>query len=129
MCEHGSACNSSPSNQALRYLLKNAQRSQLTLFVADQYPGNVNGKQMLFLNQATQTFDGAEKLARLTDAVVFYVELSKRNQCGWNIRFSLLTDTIHTLEHGEVTQCFNHQLEQTIKKNPSLWLWSHKRWK
>ncbi|MEH6308747.1 lysophospholipid acyltransferase family protein [Olivibacter sp. CPCC 100613] len=118
-----------PSHQALRYLLKNKMESQLTLFIADQFPGESNGEPVLFLNQTTQMFDGAEKLAKVTDAVVFYVELSRRSRHGWNVRFSLITDTIHALKQGEVTQGFNLRLQQTIEKDPSFWLWSHRRWK
>ena len=30
---------------------------------------------------------------------------------------------------GEITEMFAHRLEQTIRKEPAYWLWSHKRWK
>lgn len=118
-----------PAHEAVRYLLNSSGESQLTLFIADQFPGRENGEQVQFLNQSTRMFDGAEKLAKRTDAVVFYVELKRRNNYGWSVHFSLITDVINTWQKGEVTQHFNTRLQQTIEKDPSYWLWSHKRWK
>lgn len=30
---------------------------------------------------------------------------------------------------GEITEMFADYLEQTIRREPAYWLWSHKRWK
>ena len=30
---------------------------------------------------------------------------------------------------GEITEMFADYLEQTIRREPADWLWSHKRWK
>ncbi|MEO5107580.1 acetyltransferase, partial [Bacteroides ovatus] len=32
-------------------------------------------------------------------------------------------------KEGEITEMFAHRLEQTIRREPAYWLWSHKRWK
>jgi Kdo2-lipid IVA lauroyltransferase/acyltransferase len=30
---------------------------------------------------------------------------------------------------GEITETFNKRLEKEILRDPTIWLWSHKRWK
>lgn len=118
-----------PAQKAPRQLMKAKDCRVLNLFIADQYPGYNNGYRMKFLNQPTSLFDGAEKLARTTDAVVFYVELERTSGNGWNVIFSLITDKARETPMGEITRCFGERLQQTIRKAPMYWLWSHRRWK
>ena len=33
------------------------------------------------------------------------------------------------LPEGELTIKYAHYLEDVIRRNPSMWLWSHRRWK
>lgn len=40
-----------------------------------------------------------------------------------------MTETPKETREGEITEMFAHRLEQTIRKEPAYWLWSHKRWK
>lgn len=114
---------------ALRYLLKHRKEAQLSLFIADQYPGRGNGREVDFLHQSTNMFDGPEKLSRATDAVVLYVELQRKEKNKWLVRFSLITEAASNCAIGEITQRFNDRLQHTIQENPVHWLWSHKRWK
>ncbi len=40
-----------------------------------------------------------------------------------------MTETPKETREGEITEMFAHKLEQTIRREPAYWLWSHKRWK
>ena len=40
-----------------------------------------------------------------------------------------MTETPKNTAEGEITEMFAHRLEQTIRREPAYWLWSHKRWK
>jgi len=118
-----------PSKKAVRQLVKAKDEVALNLFIADQFPGSDNGCRVDFLNQPTTLFDGAEKLAKTIDAVVFYVELERKPDDGWNVHFSLITDNAQETMPGQITQRFAAHLQQTIRKAPAYWLWSHRRWK
>ncbi|MFC3199983.1 lysophospholipid acyltransferase family protein [Parapedobacter deserti] len=118
-----------PAENALKQLMQLNDRSTLSLFIADQFPGNDRGYRMEFMNQPARLFDGAEKLARRIDAVVFYVALEKNPLVGWDVTFSVISDNAKDAEPGEITRCFGERLQQTIRKMPAYWLWSHRRWK
>ena len=40
-----------------------------------------------------------------------------------------MTETPKETREGEITEMFANYLEQTIRREPAYWLWSHKRWK
>ena len=46
------------------------------------------------------------------------------------LRVSIFTsETPKDTAEGEITEMFARYLEQTIRREPAYWLWSHKRWK
>jgi len=118
-----------PAEKAVRQLMKAKDDASLNLFIADQFPGRNRGLPMELLNQPTALFDGAEKLAKAIDAVVFYIELERNGEAGWDVHFSLITDKPNETAKGEITRCFGERLQETIRKEPAYWLWSHRRWK
>ncbi|MBB6501991.1 lysophospholipid acyltransferase family protein [Pedobacter cryoconitis] len=117
------------SNQALRYLLKQKDQPQLSIFLADQFPGDTEQVKFDFLHQSTSMFNGAEKLAKATNAVVVYLELKRKPDNCWEIGFSLITESPKETSNQEITKIFAGKLQQTIKGDPTYWLWSHRRWK
>lgn len=118
-----------PAGRAVRQLMGAKRGASLNLFIADQFPGRAKGHRMELLHQPTTLFDGAEKLAKAIDAVVLYVELEKNSDNGWNVHFSVITDRPNEMAEGQITESFGRRLQQTIRKQPAYWLWSHKRWK
>ena len=82
-----------------------------------------------FLNQDTVFMDGAERIAKMMDFPVFYCELRKERRGYCRVDFDLVTDRPKETADGEITEIFARRLEQTIRKEPAYWLWSHKRWK
>ncbi|MBK1441315.1 lysophospholipid acyltransferase family protein [Parapedobacter sp. ISTM3] len=118
-----------PAEKAARLLMKAEGEAALSLFIADQFPGWHKGHPMELLHQPTTLFAGAEKLAKAIDAVVFYAELQRDGSNGWNVHFSLITDQARETMDGQITRCFGERLQETIRRAPAYWLWSHKRWK
>lgn len=118
-----------PANQALRYLLKHKGRPQMSIFIADQFPGINEDTKFDFLHQSTNMFTGAEKLSIATDAVVVYLDMKRKPDDCWEINFSLITDTARETRDQQITRSFADKLQATIKAQPAYWLWSHKRWK
>ena len=82
-----------------------------------------------FLHQYTVFMDGAERIAKMMDFPVFYCELQRISRGHCRVRFDLLTDTPKQTAEGEITELFARRLEQTIRRDPPYWFWSHKRWK
>lgn len=82
-----------------------------------------------FLNQDTVFMDGAERIARMMGFPVFYCELYRVKRGYCKVRFDLITETPKQMAEGEITECFARRLENTIRRAPAYWFWSHKRWK
>lgn len=98
--------------------------------ITDQSP-NLNEAHYwtTFLNQDTGFMDGAEHVAKLLNLPVFYCELEKQGRGYCEVRFDLITETPKETADGEITGHFARRLEQTIRRQPPYWFWSHKRWK
>lgn len=118
-----------PSSQALRTLLKEKDNPSITVFIADQFPGKNNGANVDFLHQQTQIYTGAEQIAHKLNAYVLYGEISSYGKSKWVFSIETICNQAKTTPKGFISTTFAKKLENSINKNPSLWLWSHKRWK
>ena len=98
--------------------------------ITDQSPSiNEAHHWTTFLNQDTGFMDGAERIAKLMDFPVFYCELKKQRRGYCRVEFDLIIETPKETADGEITELFARRLEQTIRREPAYWFWSHKRWK
>lgn len=118
-----------PAQQALRTLLKEKNSCNLTVFVADQFPGKNKGTKVEFLNQQTYLYTGAEQIAQKLNAYVIYGEITPLDYQRWHLSIETICEEASLTKKGEISRSFAQKLEQSIQENPSLWLWSHKRWK
>ena len=82
-----------------------------------------------FLNQPTGVIFGGEHFARKYDIPVLYYEVIKERIGHYRIDIQIIAK--HPLEctEYEITQKYVTLLEQTIRRKPEYWLWSHRRWK
>jgi len=104
------------------------QKKRITLFIADQFPGKNKGVTCNFLHQETHFFSGAERASLLLNAIVQYVELRPKG-AQWEMILSPICDLAAEMPKDYITHQFAKKLEKSILENPSLWLWSHRRWK
>lgn len=110
-------------------LRKEGKRLAIGL-ITDQSPNRSEAHYWTtFLNQDTVFMDGAERIARMMGFPVFYCELTRVKRGYCKVDFELLTETPKQTAEGEITECFARRLEQTIRREPAYWFWSHKRWK
>ncbi len=99
-------------------------------FLSDQKPSAGDTSHVVtFLNHPTAVITGTEQLARKLDMAVVYWDMSKLGRGRYVINAKLITDDISSTAQMSVTDCYIRMLEQTIRRNPSIWLWSHNRWK
>lgn len=107
-------------------------REELTaaLFLADQYPGGAQkGYPATFLNKPSRFMYGAEKYAIEYNNPVVYADITRVRRGHYNIHLIVISDAPKETQYGEIMTHYTELIEQTILKQPSFWLWSHKRWK
>ncbi|MDR1973263.1 MAG: lysophospholipid acyltransferase family protein [Bacteroidales bacterium] len=102
------------------------------IFGSDQYASKRKTSELYtfeFLHQMSGFFPGIEILARETNAVIFYKHIICTKRGHYKVCFDLITDDVASLKEGEVLRSYARKLEANIIEQPSVWLWSHKRWK
>ncbi len=107
-------------------------KNQPSIFVliADQTPSDMRNAQWTsFLNQDTPFLHGMDKMARNTGYPVFYFEIERVRRGFYEVTFSPICEAPKDLTEGEITKMYAARLEATIRKSPTEWLWSHRRWK
>lgn len=108
------------------------QNRELTTYMmlSDQSPNNMNKSyKTLFLNQPSGMIYGAEYFARKHDIPVVYYEVIKERIGHYKIVNQIITEKPTELENGGIIKQYTRLLEETIRRQPEFWLWSHRRWK
>ena len=99
-------------------------------FIADQAPGWESMHQWTtFLHHDTSFFIGTERIGKMVDAAIYYVNIERVRRGYYKASFKLLSMHPSTLPDYELTNTYAHYLEAQIQAEPAYWLWSHKRWK
>lgn len=99
-------------------------------YIADQVPhwNNIH-HWCQFLNHDTPVMTGTERIARKNNQAMFYLDLRRVRRGYYEAEFIPITLQPATLNEYQATDIYFSMLEQTIRRQPELWLWSHKRWK
>lgn len=121
-----------PKKDILRYLVSFRSQNLMNLFgyIADQAPRYRNIHLWLpFLNHDTPVFTGAERIMRKMNNAVFYIDVERPERGKYIYTFKLMTDKPGEMPEFEITKKFFAMLEQTIRREPRFYLWSHNRWK
>lgn len=117
--------------QTVRTLLRWAAEGEPFLcgFIQDQRPDTKVKDGLLFLNQQTWFAPGAEELARKANAELVYLNVEKTSRGHYRLTFTEMRPTDQELgQPYPLTRCFWRLIEQNIRLQPELWLWSHNRW-
>ena len=118
--------------QTVRTLLKWHAEGEPFLcgFIMDQRMGDMKIKDWaLFLNQPTSVVPGAEELAKKAKAELVYLDVEKTSRGHYRLTFREMP-VPEEFKHRSfpLSLTFFYMLEQTIRRQPELWLWSHNRW-
>lgn len=117
---------------ALRRLLQYRRegRMSITGFMSDQHPSHGDpGLVTTFMEQPTAIITGTETLARRLGMALIYWDMERLGRGRYRITTRHIADDAASLPEGEATRRYAQMLETTIRRDPSIWLWSHKRWK
>jgi len=124
----GSVFLPATSMKASMLLYNNTQ--YLLGLVVDQSPGNLKSAYWLnFFGKPTAFVSGPEKAARVNNLPVVFAYIEKPRRGYYNAVIELAVPDASQLPEGELTLKYTRYLEEVIRRNPSMWLWSHRRWK
>ncbi len=122
-----------PKNTVFRDIIRACRNSGMPAvvgFMSDQHPSHGDLIHVVnFLNHPTAFITGTETLARKLNMGVVYWDMYKPRRGHYHIVTRNITDDIASSEVFSVTDRYVELLETTIRRDPSLWLWTHKRWK
>lgn len=117
-------------SQFTRNYLKNKNVPRTIILAADQRPQLSEIRYWTtFLNRETAFFEGAEKLAKKFGHAVVYSETKKPKRGHYIFTYHLIAAPPYKEENHSITEKFIQMTEKNIQEEPSLYLWSHNRWK
>jgi len=119
-------------HDVFREVIKRSAQGQLFAvgLIADQAPmPDESHFWTIFLCQETSFFMGPEKMARKYNMPVVFPLISRKKRGQYEIEFKILSSDPKSEPEFEITKRYVQMLETTIRKDPSNWLWSHRRWK
>ena len=109
--------------------LKRANTKTIAGFIADQQPKwKAIHHFSHFLNHDTAVFIGGEHIAKKLDAAVVYLSFTRPRRGYYQAEIIPITSNPSDFPDYEITDRYMQLLEEDIKREPYLWLWSHKRW-
>ena len=121
-----------PMAETLRELVRYRQKGQPVVigYISDQVPFWNNIHHWCdFLNHDTPVLTGSERIVRKLGQAAFYLDMSRTRRGYYVGEFKLITHEADKLPPYAVTDSYFRQLEQSIRRAPELWLWTHNRWK
>lgn len=127
---HGGECV--PKEDILRRLitLRRDHRRSLFGYISDQAPKWENMHLWLeFLNHDTPVFTGGERIMRKMNDAVFYVDMERTRRGHYVCTFREVCHEAASTAEFDITRRFFQMLEQSIRRQPAYYLWTHNRWK
>jgi Kdo2-lipid IVA lauroyltransferase/acyltransferase len=120
-----------PMNETFKVMLQDKKETSVraTAFAIDQAAPPESAYWTTFLNQESSVFLGAEKLAVKFNYPVVHVYCTRIRRGYYEIDTTALCEQPKLLKTGELTEIITRDIERIILNDPSIWLWSHKRWK
>ncbi len=101
-----------------------------TGFMSDQKPSRNDAVHVIkFLNQPTAMITGTETIIRKLGLKAYYWDMEKLSRGHYRLTVRLISSNPADEPEFAITDAYARMLETTIRRNPSIWLWTHKRWK
>ncbi len=117
-------------DKAIRHILKNRGTPRVIGLVADQVPSLGTEKRWLnFFGKETAFYVGVEKIALATQSPVFFLEVLRTERGKYHYTFHEISIPPYDKSYSGIIEKYAACLEENIRKQPSGYLWSHKRWK
>ena len=118
------------SSDMARAIIPWRKKQYLLALGADQRPVSPdNGYWLSFMGKPAGFVKGPEKFARGQGIPVVMMTTTRAKRGQYHFDFFLLADDPKSLPDGELIRRYVRHLEENIRLQPDLYLWSHKRWK
>lgn len=118
------------SSDMARSIIPWRKKQYLIALGADQRPAFPDNAYWLnFLNRPAAFVKGPEKFARGQNIPVVMMTTTRGKRGHYHFDYFLLADDLKQLPDGELIRRYVRHLEENIRLQPELYLWSHKRWK
>lgn len=120
------------TDEIMPAILKARQSNTPTIigYIADQTPNFPNTHYWGdFLHHYTTFFTGCERISRIIDAEVVYLDVRRIRRGYYHGVIRPMTDDLKSMPTFQMTEQYTHLLEESIRREPAFWLWSHNRWK
>lgn len=113
-----------------RDFLQYRDKQYILGLVADQNTGHPNaGWWFSFFNKPAPFVKGPARAAIFGGTHVVFAFIHKRKRGCYEVVLSLPEHKAEELTETRLTELYVRYLEEVIRKYPSMWLWSHRRWK
>lgn len=115
-----------------RYINEWAQNREACAigFIADQSPKKREVRHFLsFLNHEVPVLTGTEKVIKRYGFEAWYLDVRRVKRGFYEAEFVRLHEMPRELSDFELTALYFQRLEQTIRRQPELYLWTHNRFK
>jgi len=101
----------------------------LALAVDQTPPWNEEKRWMRFLNQDTAFFAGADRIARIMRAPVFFAGMWRVRRGYYEARLQLLAEPPYSGADPDIIERYARAAEAHIAQHPADWLWMYRKWK
>ncbi len=114
-------------------ILRTLNRSEVVIFVLDQFMGPPIGVKTKFFGRPTGTAAGLAIFAQKTGAPVVPMYCSRRDDGRLSIRAEKAIPFVNSEDQGDniqmMTQIYTDKIEEIVRRFPDQWMWVHRRWK
>ena len=122
--------NPIPVGSFMIEVMKRRAAVRIFALVADQTPPHDEEKYWTrFLNQDTAFFVGADKIARIARAPVFFVGMHRVRRGHYEANLQLLAEPPYRDDSYDVIERYARIAENHIQQYPADWLWMYRKWK
>jgi KDO2-lipid IV(A) lauroyltransferase len=98
--------------------------------IADQSPpGGQKGYWLNFFSRPTPFIMGPEKGARRMNPAIVFLNCVQTKRGYYNYEVKLVAENGNEFNQGELARIYRDFLEESIRRNPANYLWTHRRWK
>lgn len=113
----------------LRHAVMHKDSKPIYVLIADQYPYKACHYLGLFLNQHTVGMLGGFALAAKLGFAILYMRQERVDRGHYRLTYEVITENASGQDPEKLMRKYFDMLEEDIRRQPSNWLWSHKRWK
>lgn len=116
--------------EVLRQAIRTKDEQNVYATLADLRPVDGENKYWTeFMNRDAAFFMGTEKLARKLNFSVVYYGFIKIKRGYYKSETIIIDEPPFETKPFDITEKYIRLVEKDIRRNPSCYLWSHKRWK